>query len=531
MAIPEHIKKYLSPAELQEIEAAEGQRGGGAAPALTFEQWLAQNPQYGQPEGGEAPGKNKNPTKEVVKQLAKQYAKDYVKKQAKEAARGGMSGPATLSGSGTAFSSGNIYQGQPVGTAVDGGTMMSTGETIPASEGSAVGPAGPAEGTTFTQGAGQVAQGALGAYQAYNGYNQYQEGDKVGGGLNMAAGGANVASAAGSSTASSAGPYLSAALGAYNTYNALRGEGTAAQRSNEGSKAIATAVADFYTFGGASLAKKAFSKEVGKIDSVVDPIMGRKDVQQWTNPLLYHAARLMGESTRGTAKRHSAQLMEQSEDPGYQAYVSAMRQQHQGAPPDPSNPFGDTKGNKYATWADYEKGGLDAANLTGVMGNIETFGPDWTKLNFEQQQAITQALIDASQYESKKGEVLIRDQNKAREIYDGVSKGAGFNIPAANPIYSPKGVAKMPGVPTQTAPPISSNVPVVPYPAPAATNAGFKIPVANPPYSPKGVAKMPEQPPQAPLLPTQAPPGVALTPVKRLLIPRASGSMAGGLTR
>lgn len=427
--IPESYKQYLSPAQLQELQIMEAQQAGQRQPQLTFEQWLAQNPQYAEP--GQAPGKNKNPYTEA----AKDAAKGYVKGKINNLAKGGTQTPATMTGSGTAFSSGTIYQGQPIGSATDGGTMMSTGQVVPVSEGAPVGPAG-ADGSAptgdYAQGAAQLAQGALGAYQAYNGYNQYQDGNKVGGALNMAGGGANVAAAAGSSTAASATPYLSAALGGYNAYNAATGPGSDEQRANEATKALGMAAADFYTFGGASLAKHAFGKEIGKVEEKIDSTTENPYYQIAFNPYMYAAVKGMDavglnkESTRDTAKRHTGQLLKQSEDPGYQAYVQGMREQYNSAPPDPSKPFA----GKYGSWGEYEKAGLEADNLTGVMGNIESFGQDWSKLNFDQQKAVTQALIDAKQYESKKGEVLVKDQNKAREIYDTVSKG-GFKIPVA----------------------------------------------------------------------------------------------------
>jgi len=109
----------------------------------------------------------------------------------------------------------NVY---PVGTAANGGTLMSDGSVIggsspmaPATNAQATGP-----GTDYLSTIGPYAQGALGAYQAYQGYQQYQNGDKVGGGLGMASGGTNVAAAAGSSAAGSAAPYLAGAMLAYN---------------------------------------------------------------------------------------------------------------------------------------------------------------------------------------------------------------------------------------------------------------------------------------------------------------------------
>lgn len=134
------------------------------------------------------------------------------------------------------------------------------------------------------------------------------------------------------------------------------------------------------------------------------------------------------ESTRDAAKRHTKQLQgKHTDDPVYQAYVRGMREQFNSGPPDPSKPFA----GKYGSWDEYKNAGLEAGDLTGVMGNIETFGNDWTKLNFDQQKAVTQGLIDAGLYNSKKGEVLVTDKNRAKQIYDSMAK-EGFKIPTSS---------------------------------------------------------------------------------------------------
>lgn len=279
MQIPEHIKKYLSPAQLQELEMMEARQSGQREPQLTFEQWLAQNPQYAEP--AQASGKNKNPTVEAAKAVGKDYAKKAFQNYLKDSLNSPQV-PATMTGSGTAFSSGTIYNGQPVASMSNGGTMMSTGEVIPASEGVPVGPAGSdgVSATGSTTGT-QVAQGLGGAAQAYQGYNQWQNGNKVGGGLNMATGAANVGAAAGSSMAGEAVPYLNTALGAYNVGNALYGDNnmTAKERSRAALHQGGLAVANAFTYGLAGLAemgiRKAWGKEAGEVDKFMmkyDPI-------------------------------------------------------------------------------------------------------------------------------------------------------------------------------------------------------------------------------------------------------------------
>jgi len=150
------------------------------------------------------------------------------------------------------------------------------------------------------------------------------------------------------------------------------------------------------------------------------------------------------ESTRDVAKRRTQGLLEKSDDPTYQAYVRGMREQYNSAPLDPSKPFGDTKGNKYATWNDYVKGGLDAANLTGVEGNIRVYGPEWAKLSEEQRKAITQKNIDKGIYASHKGDVVIRNDDLAKQSFDEIMKNPGANtasimIPKRSPGFDKNG--------------------------------------------------------------------------------------------
>lgn len=119
-------------------------------------------------------------------------------------------------------------------------------------------------------------------------------------------------------------------------------------------------------------------------------------------------------STRDVAKDHTSDLLGRfQDDQGYQSYVSGMREQFNQGPTDPSRPFA----GKYGTWDEYKSAGLDAKDLSGVYGNINTFGQDWTKIDQKKREEITKALIDANLYQSKKGEVEITDPERAKKIY------------------------------------------------------------------------------------------------------------------
>lgn len=120
-------------------------------------------------------------------------------------------------------------------------------------------------------------------------------------------------------------------------------------------------------------------------------------------------------STREYAKERTDELAGIApEDTGYQSYVSGMRDQYNAPPPDPSKPFA----GKYGSWDEYKSAGLEAGDLTGVYGNIKAFGPEWAGLSQDDRVRVTQGLIDADLYESNKGDVLIRDEAKAKEIRD-----------------------------------------------------------------------------------------------------------------
>lgn len=88
----------------------------------------------------------------------------------------------------------------------------------------------------------------------------------------------------------------------------------------------------------------------------------------------------------------------------------------------------------------------DSGQFRGVYGNYDTFGNDWATYTPGQQDAIVSALAHSDQYYSKKGDVLIKDQNKAREIKDQVLAGTysqGGAAPVINPGYHPRSPQQM----------------------------------------------------------------------------------------
>lgn len=144
---------------------------------------------------------------------------------------------------------------QQVGTAPK---VSGVGEPQPVKipEGATTGPKGEIiqqDGTAIDPSTGQVVgrvvQGAAGAFMVYAGYNRFKDGDKLGGGLEMAAGASTLANASGHLSSSVAGP-IGAVYGAYELGNMAlnagdmhKGDtGGMAARGAMGGAAIGTAI-------------------------------------------------------------------------------------------------------------------------------------------------------------------------------------------------------------------------------------------------------------------------------------------------
>jgi hypothetical protein len=131
-------------------------------------------------------------------------------------------------------------------------------------------------------------------------------------------------------------------------------------------------------------------------------------------------------TTRERAKGNTTELLKKyTDDPEYQNFVKGMREQFNSAPPDPSKPYA---GGKYRTWDEYKKAGLEAGDLTGVKGNLD-LGQEYTRLTPEQKKAFTQQLIDGDFYHSSKGEVEVKDLNRARKILQSMTANGFKPIP------------------------------------------------------------------------------------------------------
>lgn len=348
----------MSPEQQQQFELSQylGRQTQGQPPS--YNQWMAQR------NGG-------NPYAQAPQQMqTPQSPIDLNSIFGGGAAGAASSAGGTAAGAaGTTFASGATVAGEVVGTAANGGYLMSTGVTVPASMGAPVASSAGAAGAGAAGGAFSL--GGIGS--AGNAYLP----------LAGLVGGADV-------LMNDRGPVRGGLQGA----------------------ASGAAIGSYFSPAGALVG--------AGIGGVVGLGKG----------LMEH------ESTRDRAKRHTKELSGQfKDDASYQAFVRGMREQYNSGPPDPTKPFA---GGKYSSWDEYKKAGLEAGDLTGVLGNLK-LGPEYTKLTADQKKAFTQAAIDADLYNSKKGEVEITDQAKAQQILASMIKD-GFKIPTNGKAPSGQGV-------------------------------------------------------------------------------------------
>lgn len=263
--------------------------------------------------------------------------------------------------------------------------------------------------------------------------------------------GKGAAATAGATSTPTVATGLASDAGANAAYNAAAQEASGAPMTLMDSGTVAPGAFDFAGFGGAGNAYLPAVGALGALDLLRhDRGPGRGALQGAASgaalgSFFPGAGTLVGagvggalglakgllqhKTTRDVANEHTSDLQGQfTNNPGYQAYVQAQRQGFSHGPSDPSKPFGNSKGDRYATFNEYKKAGLDADNLSGVYGNIKTYGQDWSSLSAAQRRAVTQANIDSGLYNSKKGEVVITDSGRARQNYDSVLNGS-YKIP------------------------------------------------------------------------------------------------------
>lgn len=289
-------------------------------------------------------------------------------------ASGAGVGVADAAGASTVFSGGTSVAGTAVGTAANGGTIMSTGAVVPASAGTPIasgGAAGAGAGGAFSLGgigsAGNVilpAAGALGAYDLYA--NQLKTGNKKRGAAQGAASGA--------------------AMGSY-----------------------------FGPWG--AVAGGVIGAGVG---------------------LTAH------ESTKDTQKRRWGGLSEQAQ----QLFSANHPEGDDGIFKD-----GKYKGQKWSFEKAADLAKDDPNVFRGVYGNM-SLGDEFNYLGLsdELQKEFVRQNLAAGNYDSKKGDVILKDHNKGRDIFKAISS-PDFQIPITSSTKIPKaglqvtGPANMPNAP------------------------------------------------------------------------------------
>jgi hypothetical protein len=273
--------------------------------------------------------------------------------------------------------------------------------------GTAGGASSAAAGTTFAGGA-NVAGEAVGS--AMNGGTMMSSGMTV-----PAAQGAPIASSAAGSGAAAEGGML----GSYGAVAApLALAAVAAYTGSEGLKAY----------------KKSGGKGAGK--GAIDGWKQAPALIKY-NPVLAPAAILGGalggafgqKSTRQVQADKTKELKGiDTNDKAYQDLITGLRAQYDAPPPDPSKPFA----GKYANFDEYEKAGLEANDLSGVYGNLK-LGARYAALSPAERAAFTQTQIDKKNYQSKKGDVLFRNDAGAQADFEDFVKNKGtMKIPTAN---------------------------------------------------------------------------------------------------
>lgn len=367
--------------------------------------------------------------------------------------------PSAATSSAKAPTTPNLVEVKEVGPTImpDGskGVEMSDGGKVGTETGDVVNPDG-TKGGTITGQALAGLQVAGGAAQMYNGYRQYQAGEKLGGAANVAGGAfgaaAGAQSLAAGGTAGSLSGYVpgvgAAVAGAQIGQQMLNDKGSsedrAAKSQYEAQKAGLLFIPGYgwAIYAGVTAADALSGGKVGqqwmRANKNIDKFNDRIDFGVGKNI----RSKVFHQSTKGVQQMHTGQLLQQSDDPTWQNYVAGMRAQVNEGPKDPTKPFA---GGQYATFDEYKKAGLQADDLTGVYGNLDAFKPDyaekagvpdWSKLNYEQQRYMTQKLIDANAYDSRNGEVVIPDKEKARRIYEQEAK-TNFGLPPAQPGQAP----------------------------------------------------------------------------------------------
>lgn len=345
-----------------------------------------------------------DPSPQVTeRQKAEQERQDAINAQKQAASPMGQILPVVGSTAGVIGANYAVNALKPA-TAI-GAVNTATGPAVIMSDGSIAGQAA----NTATQAATQVA--ATTPAQAFAGAVQAPVGDAVatsmGNGI-LTTASPEVIPGAGAVTPPVEGigitPYLGvagAALGGYGLYNAIKAhDSKSAFLSGAGlggGLAAAAPLLGFTPLGWAGLGLAALGG--GAFGLGAESLLGHKTTKE------YEAERWGGLQENGVNDANAA----------FQA----------------NHPDGDTGVWQTGKYAGKKWNFTDALDLAKddpsqfrlVFGNYQTFGNDWAKYSPAQQDAIVRELINQGLYKSDHGDILITNENKAREIKDQILAG------------------------------------------------------------------------------------------------------------
>lgn len=133
---------------------------------------------------------------------------------------------------------------------------------------------------------------------------------------------------------------------------------------------------------------------------------------------LSELARLTGLLGHKSTKDYQKERLEKlrATDPGAAAFLETARQTA-----DANNDTwqdGKYAGEKWSFDKAVDLAKDDPTHFIGTLGNMETFGDQWLGVDEEKQKAVVAELLNQGLYNSDKGDVLISDQSRAREIFD-----------------------------------------------------------------------------------------------------------------
>ena len=157
------------------------------------------------------------------------------------------------------------------------------------------------------------------------------------------------------------------------------------------------------------------------------------------------------EATKEVQERHWGKLAK-SGDAATQQYAQQYLQHVERGPSDGPK-FNELKSS----------GQLKPEHVWGGYGMFKTFGADWlNKYSEEQRRQISQAMIDAGLIDQKKGDLVVNDATKAKEIAGRISQGLPAVAPPLVQQSQPTGAPQPTGLLDPSQPGLAGNLSQLP---------------------------------------------------------------------